>query len=350
MTGAPAEQQLRFLRDLQTILDGGQFVASYKFALLIALADISVERSPSADGALRITLDELSERFIEVYWRQAAPFRGSTPLWQNTGTQAAMISTIARIRGSAGSLPQARRSRGWPALVSRARTILVAQPLWRLQRVGPQTLACFYDQELHDEAIVLKPGVAACFRALYGTVQAIVQLAWLRYVQNLPRNQTLIGAGHDVAAFLFGADRNVLTPLRDGLVDLQHGQCFYCQTALHGQSEVDHFIPWARYPRDLGHNFVLAHRACNHSKRDLLADVPHLERWVTRNSTVSNALTELFDRIQVQHEADTTTRVAEWCYGSVEEDGGLVWSRKEELVPLSANWRGALGIEDPTST
>ncbi len=349
MTSATAEQQLRFLRDLQTILDGGQFVASYKFALLIALADISVECAPAADGSLRITLDQLSERFIEVYWRQAAPFRGKEPLWQNTGTQAAMISTIARVRGGAGSLAQARRSHRWAALVSRARAILLDQPLWRLQRVGPQTLACFYDQQLHDDAIVLKPRVPACFRALYGTVQAIVQLAWLRYVQNLPRNQALLGAGHDVAAFLFGADRNVLTPLRDGLADLQHGQCFYCQTALRGQSEVDHFIPWVRYPRDLGHNFALAHRACNHSKRDLLADVPHLERWASRNGTAGNALKELFDRIKMQHEADTSARVSEWCYGSVEEAGGLVWLRKEELVPLSGNWRGALGINTALS-
>lgn len=342
MTSATAEQQLRFLRDLQTILDGGQFVASYKFALLIALADISVECAPAVDGSLRIALDQLSERFIEVYWRQAAPFRGKESLWQNTGTQAAMISTIARIRGSAGSLAQARRSRSWAALVRRARAILLVQPLWRLQRVGPQTLACFYDQQLNDDAIVLKPGVPACFRALYGTVQAIVQLAWLRYVQNLPRNQALIGAGHDVADFLFGTDRSVLTPLREGLVDLQHGKCFYCPTALHGQSEVDHFIPWAHYLRDLGHNFVLAHRACNRSKRDLLADIPHLERWAGRNITESNALKELFERIHMQHDADTSIRVAEWRYSNVEEVGGLVWSKKDELVPLRANWRGAL--------
>lgn len=169
MTGATAEQQLKFLSDLQTILDGGKFVASYKFALLIALADISVECAPAADGSLRIKLDHLSERFIEVYWRQAAPFLGKEPLWQNNGTQAAMISTIAGVRGSAGSFAQARRSHRWAALVRRAREILLDQPLWRLQRVGPQTLACFYDQQILDDAIVLKPGVPACFRALYGT-------------------------------------------------------------------------------------------------------------------------------------------------------------------------------------
>jgi hypothetical protein len=341
MTGATAEQQLKFLRDLQTIIDGGQFVASYKFALLIALADISIECSPAADGTLRITLDQLSERFIEVYWRQAAPFLGKEPLWQNTGTQAAIISTIAGVRGNASTFAQARKSRKWAALVRRARKIILDQPLWRLQRVGPLTLTCFYDQPLEDDCIVLKPGIPSCFRVLYGTVQAIVQLAWLRYVQNLPRNQKLVGAGHDIADFLFGSDRSVLTPLRNGLLELQHGDCFYCQSALREKSEVDHFIPWAHYSRDLGHNFVLAHRACNHSKRDLLADVPHLERWLSRNSTASSALSALFDRARMQHEVETSKRVAEWCYGNVEEARGLVWLRKDELVPLSANWRSA---------
>jgi hypothetical protein len=34
---------------------------------------------------------------------------------------------------------------------------------------------------------------------------------------------------------------------------------------------VDHFIPWSRYPADLGHNFVLAHDRCINAKSDYLA-------------------------------------------------------------------------------
>ena len=38
-----ADEQIRFLVNLQRLLDEGLFVASYKFALLLALADLSVE-------------------------------------------------------------------------------------------------------------------------------------------------------------------------------------------------------------------------------------------------------------------------------------------------------------------
>jgi 5-methylcytosine-specific restriction endonuclease McrA len=48
---------------------------------------------------------------------------------------------------------------------------------------------------------------------------------------------------------------------------------------------VDHFIAWARYPVDLGHNFVLADSRCNSKKRDRLPAYEHLCEWVDRNQT-----------------------------------------------------------------
>ena len=43
MSEPTAEQQLKFLTNLQRLLAEGQFVATYKYALLLALADIAIE-------------------------------------------------------------------------------------------------------------------------------------------------------------------------------------------------------------------------------------------------------------------------------------------------------------------
>jgi hypothetical protein len=59
--------ELQFLRKLQR----GNFTATYKFALLNALADLSVEREPAVDGSLRVPLEALAVKFIEYYWPQA---------------------------------------------------------------------------------------------------------------------------------------------------------------------------------------------------------------------------------------------------------------------------------------
>ena len=48
MTDTPIGE-LAFLRKLQRLLAEGDFVATYKFALLNALADLSLEREPAAD-------------------------------------------------------------------------------------------------------------------------------------------------------------------------------------------------------------------------------------------------------------------------------------------------------------
>jgi 5-methylcytosine-specific restriction endonuclease McrA len=74
----------------------------------------------------------------------------------------------------------------------------------------------------------------------------------------------LLGETLDLREFLFGAERNALGAVRPVLMDLQDGKCFYCKQSMRSEAgHVDHFIPWSKYPIDLGHNFVLADSKCN---------------------------------------------------------------------------------------
>lgn len=337
-----AADRLRFLRNIQRILDEGSFVSTYKFALLMSLASLSVERSPAADGTLAIPLSELAERFVELYWRQAAPFRSGDVLMQNTGKQAAILQAVSRLREQAGNLATARRERPWSRLLERVGNVLITMPLWKLQTVGQSKVCFLYDETLVDGAIILKPGVAQSFRDLYEVIQALVQMAWLRFIQRLPHNRQIIGQGGDLADFLFGAERSALAAIGQRLRDLQQGECFYCQEPVRAYGEVDHFIPWARYPRDLGHNFVLAHGACNRDKSDLLADVPHLERWVDRNDRDGGMLSRCFETEHLLYDAETSARVADWSYDQVERSGGLVWTERGKTRPLDNSWRRVL--------
>jgi hypothetical protein len=75
------------------------------------------------------------------------------------------------------------------------------------------------------------------------------------------RQQSLevLGETADLNEFLFGSERAVLAVGRPVLLDIQSGRCFYCRARLTpAATHVDHFIAWARYPVDLGHNSVLA--------------------------------------------------------------------------------------------
>ena len=72
-----AEEQLRFLQNLQRLLDEGVFVSTYKFALLLALADLAVEKGNVGAAPLRLTVWEIAEKFVGYYWRQVIEYPGS---------------------------------------------------------------------------------------------------------------------------------------------------------------------------------------------------------------------------------------------------------------------------------
>lgn len=343
MSRLPSDSaQLEFLICIQRILGEGSFVASYKYALLLTLAELSIEKTSLADGTLPIELDELADRFIALYWRQVAPFRGQDVLVQSTGRQASIISKIAGFKAITPTIALARNKRSWQRLVRDVGRLLVSMPLWKLQLVGRERLEFLYDERLVERCVVLRPGVAACFRAQFAVVQALVQTAWLSFVQRLPLNRSILGSMSDLSEFLFGAERSGLRSIADGLLDLQRGACFYCAGKLRESGEVDHFIPWSRYPLDLGHNFVLAHASCNRDKRDMLSAPCHLVRWINRNNADSATLGEIFDAARFPSDLGASLGVAKWAYENAEKSKALVWVSKGRNVRLLGDWRGWL--------
>ena len=65
---AGMQQQLDFIAYIQRMLNEGDFSATYKFALLHAIADVCIEHPlQQPDSELVITLDELVDKFILLY-------------------------------------------------------------------------------------------------------------------------------------------------------------------------------------------------------------------------------------------------------------------------------------------
>ena len=107
-------------------------------------------------------------------------------------------------------------------------------------------------------------------------------------------------------------------------------------------AHVDHFVPWSRYPVDLGHNFVLAHQTCNNSKSDRLASTEHLERWVNFIEVNGKALTAEFNRKKILNDLDTSIRITGWAYRQTFEANGMNWIKGNQLQPLTSEWENIL--------
>ena len=340
---APSDQ-IKFLTNFQRLLAEGLFTATYKYALLSALADLCVEHGDDSGDSWTVSLFELSGKLVDYYWRHATPYTGSGSsqiLRQNTGKQARILTLVSEARDRYGpSLANMMRNESaWKRLALSVVPTLRDQPLWRLQVLGNEKLDFLYGPA-GGEHIELRPGVCFCFRQFFPLVQDLVRAAWMRDVRRL--NGDLMGETTDLSDFLFGAERAALTVARPVLMELQHGKCFYCSAALHEASaEVDHFVPWSRYSADLAHNLVLADRRCNNQKRDRIAHDNHLAKWAERNRQYGDDLVDVLASRLVCDLASANS-VARWSYSQTEASDGLTWVSGNTMIPLSPGWRGCL--------
>lgn len=334
------EEQVHFLTNIQRLLAEGLFVASYKFALIHALADLAVLKGDDSGTPLEIETKDIAAKLVELYWRQSRPFQiggeaTGLVLQQNTGKQAAIISQIIQSQQDCGTslfrFKQGATDR-WAALVAQVDQVVRTMPLWKLQTVGDERLDFLYENLDRGKRITLKPGIAYCFRAFYELIRDLIEGAWVRFVQKVNANK--LGNVTDLGTFLFGQERASLDAYRPILLDVQKGVCLYCQKPLSTRSQVDHFVPWSRYPADLGHNCVLAHSRCNNAKSDYLAAENHLAAWVGRNREHQAEFQARLVEAELPCDLTATVQIAKWVYQQTEKANGQVWVIEKVLRHL----------------
>jgi hypothetical protein len=133
-------------------------------------------------------------------------------------------------------------------------------------------------------------------------------------------------------------ERASLDAYRPILLEVQKGICLYCQKPLTKQAQVDHFVPWSRYPADLGHNFILAHDKCNNAKSDHLAAEDHLAAWIERNREQQAELQERLVAAALPCDLTATVQIAKWVYQQTEKANGQVWVMEKLLRHLGPDW------------
>jgi hypothetical protein len=340
------EQQIQFLSNLQRLFNQGSFVATYKFALLSALADLSVEKGDDTDAELEISTVQIAEKFVTFYRRQSRPFLpkgkavAAINLRQNTGREAGVVRVLRQqLEAGVNSLNSLQQNeRLWNKVIAEIDRIVRQMPLWKLQTVGNSTLEFLYPNAMQGRSIRLKPGAMFCFRAFHTFITDMVRGAWIRYVRRY--NQDQLGDPTDLDEFLFGSEHVSLTAYASILREVQLSRCFYCGREIRPASDhVDHFIPWAIYPINLGHNFVLADSACNAAKSDHLAAQEHLERWSSRNRKLGSELSAEFDRIGIIHDIHASRTIAEWAYNRAFVVGAETFRARGVFEKLPNGWR-----------
>jgi hypothetical protein len=354
MTPLEDRGAIGFGEKLLTLLDSGSFTATYKYAVLLGLIDLCLEcSSRSGEAPGMVTTRQLADKVVELYWPQTLPFTAGEEgavLRQNTGGQAEILSLISRFRHSQAADPfvtlvQARLESpaAFERLVREVEWKLVEMPLPRLQQVGSRYDPFVYaigwsasikrrdaSGEDFDNRILFLGQAADHLVRLAGLLRPLLQRQWAAMVARLNR-QLVADAG--LEEFLFGRPRAALSRLRAPLRELQGDHCFYCGAALAGAAEVDHFIPWSRYPDDSIENLVLADRHCNGAKRYFLASTSHVARWTERMHDVDSrgTLTQIAGELGWDSHPTRSLNVARAMYLRLPADA-LLWERGSDFV------------------
>jgi 5-methylcytosine-specific restriction endonuclease McrA len=182
---------------------------------------------------------------------------------------------------------------------------------------------------------MIRPSVGEFFLRLNGLLRPLIQRRWAAMVAQLNRLEE-----SQLEMFLFGADRTRTAKIRAGLWEIQGRRCFYCEARIADpvSGQVDHFVPWSRYPDDTVDNFVVADKRCNGFKSSSLAAADHLSRWTRRfvqSSSEHVQLAELAKSATWDRQADRSLNVARAIYLRLPDDARL-WLRGKEFVSPDA--------------
>jgi 5-methylcytosine-specific restriction endonuclease McrA len=338
-------QQLEFLMRIQRLFDEGDFVSTYKYALISSLTELVVEKGDDSGAPLPLPMREIAAKFAELYWPQTAPYISRQPdthqdvLGQNLGKQAAIVNHLLVLRqGGARTIVEARKHPNWSKQINKIAAVVRQMPVKYLQNMGGDLVFFLFDIPAAREPLLLKPGVMYCLRRFQGFIQQLVRAGWITHVRGNRRNLNIIGETDDLETFMFHANRRRLKEVGVFLREYDGAVCFYCGKHLRDNGEVDHFIPWSHYPRDTGHNFVLAHKNCNGKKRDTLAARSHLENWIERNSCAGNDFNEHMEALGFLVDWSSTSMVARWAYRQRIDVNSRAWVFGNTYEPVNQSY------------
>ncbi|MGO9733519.1 hypothetical protein [Mycobacterium sp.] len=167
---------------------------------MTALLDYSVAHRPRlTDGMLDVPIPELARIVIALYWRQTRPFDGCE-LRQSRLTRSRILDSVTALQAAAGGLdahttPAVAASvapEAFGRAVDSVGIYLAQQPLPRIQRSPglAKSVTFLYDDSFlhdnvssselqrHNNAIQLRPGVAAGLAAVESPLRSALQAMW----------------------------------------------------------------------------------------------------------------------------------------------------------------------------
>ena len=346
-----------------SLLDSASYSTTYKWATLDAIMQVLTE-NVQPDGQLphSISAKLVGTKVLESYWRQSIPFTANEDaqhrfLKQSSGpgdipSKIAEFRLAHQLMAANDSLAAVRTkfTNDFAALEQSTQDTIIRMPLPKLQRFGDGATATeirflyeysWVDEvgagKIHhpdfDDTLRFQPGVAEGLIKIQSLIRPYIENLWIQWVADRNPDVTDAAKLHN---FLFGVDRKSLAKVKPYLVALQNEKCFYCETSLTSNIEVDHFLPFSKHTDDALDNLVASCKKCNSSKSDSYPSVHHLKKLWARfqgGSVAFIALDQIAETTSHLRDPLATASKTRAVYLNKSE-GALLWHAIGEMVPL----------------
>ncbi len=303
---------LVLLERVQNLLRDSSYTTTYKFALLRALCDLAIELPETTS---KIALQTIAERFIHLYWRQVQKFK---PPNQDTcfnikqGSATILNLVQGYVRDCDGRLSNAahkNRMRSYSKVVA-AQLKRYVVPLLQ----GKNEF--LYSWKPGQDSIQLFPGVLATLRRFHALLCDLIDGAWTRWVE---RRNIQVPNSDALRNHLFGCERKNIESVREPLIQLQRGLCFYSGEKLpksDSGNHIDHFIPWSLARHESLGNLVVCTSKVNLKWSDSLKPIKDRVRWEVRNQEHASRLEEIARTNGLRWDPCATLEIANWAYSN----------------------------------
>jgi hypothetical protein len=202
-----AQQQLKFLKQIQQILHSGSFSSTYKFALM-SLCRLAIEQGQDTGDRLALDYLDIAEKFIDLYWKQSLPFHFNENepflLHQNNGKQAGIVSLIHSAQQRFKSIALARRDNTyWLQLKKKVADTVKKMPVTYLQNIKGQNLQFLYCLDDSQKQLILLPQVMYCLRQFSEIIEELCQKRWIDFIRLNKKNLIVLNGLPDLDEFMF---------------------------------------------------------------------------------------------------------------------------------------------------
>lgn len=263
------------IRDIVVLARDAAMSATYKPALLKAIVRLQSER-----GRETLSLTELAEQFVLLYWTQTVVFHlrqaaslSKEPEIPRAVRNAAEQSHCRKLR----DLPSATRAR----LVKSITGILRINVLERFHKRLPPGSDPIYTWD-GGEAITFTATAVEFVRKNAMALEVIANYWWAGYLEQV----NLLAPAIIQKIETDGIRRGSLQWFYKRVAETDHVACFYCGASLSnvgGSKHIDHVLPWSFLLADPAWDLVLACERCNLGKSDRLPDRRFIEQLEALN-------------------------------------------------------------------